>query len=563
MAAEAILNKFFGLFRGNRDFYVVHKAPFTTGADGKTKASKCYFAKDRETGDFLPVTKQLYRDHLNGADGLAVSPLCNSADALNVCFHAAIDIDSYGNDYALLVRKMYSHGLKFSAFRSKSGGLHIYFMFDSPEPGADVIKTLKRIVDVFALKKVYASSDGVGKAEIFPKQAAYVPGETRSNCLFLPFYDSANGSSQNMLTAEGKLLPITKAMPHIEGMITSVKELNKTLDALPYSDAPFCVQTALLGGALGENSGRNDFLFTTALYLKLKSPDDVQEELLKANSLIDAPLDDRDVERIAESAMKGNYQIWGRCKTAVCERYCDRKTCRTREFGVGRQKNNKVSNVEFGKIFRMLAEEPYYLWEARLAGTEDYVKTRIDGEADLLNQKVVQKACIRYLNQTPVTVSQTVWEKTLNECLAGIEEIEVAEGTDTTETSALRECFMRFLTHKQTKHGQPYLVRAGHVYREDGVCYFTSDGVKQYLAMEKFSLRGYNLREQLIAYGCSEGELKYRTPRGTERVVKCWKKAEDEELSELGAFYEDIYEGDADIARANPVGDAEDGEALF
>jgi hypothetical protein len=219
--------------------------------------------------------------------------------------------------------------------------------------------------------------------------------------------------------------------------------------------------------------------------------------------------------------------------------------------------------VEFGKIARMLAEEPYYLWEARLSGTEDYVQVRIDGEADLLNQKVVQKACIRYLNQTPVTVSQTAWEKTLNDCLAGIEEHEVAEGTDTTETSALRGCFLRFLTHKQTKRGQPYLVQAGHVYREGGVYYFTSEGIKQYLATaEKFNLRGHNLREQLISYGCSEGELAYMTPRGAERIVKCWKKAEDEELADMGSFYEDIYEGDADIAQSS-VGSDGDDDALF
>jgi hypothetical protein len=309
----------------------------------------------------------------------------------------------------------------------------------------------------------------------------------------------------------------------------------------------------LLSGALGENSWRNEFLFAAALYFKTKSPDSVEEELLAANRRLEAPLEDEEVSIIADSALKRDYQMSGRCKKPPCSKFCDRGVCKTREFGVGKQRNNTVSNVEFGKIVRVLAEDPYYLWEARVSGSEEYVQVRIDGEADLLNQKVVQKACIRYLNQTPVTVKQSVWETRLNGCLAEIEEQEVAKGTDTTESSALRGCFARFLTHKLAPEGCQYMIKAGSSYYEDGAYYFTSEGIKRYLDMEKFSLRGYNLRERLISYGCSEGELTYSS-KGGEKRVACWKKPEDEELESMSDFYEDVYEGDAESFLRQPDG---------
>jgi hypothetical protein len=220
---------------------------------------------------------------------------------------------------------------------------------------------------------------------------------------------------------------------------------------------------------------------------------------------------------------------------------------------VGRDQNNYVSNIEFGKIVRVLAEEPYYLWDARLAGSEEYKQVRIDGEADLLNQKVVQKACIRYLNQTPITTKMTVWEAKVNECLALLVEVEVARGTDTSSMSMLRRCFFRFLVHRQKKGSQPYVVLIGRVYCEESAegdkgktYYFEAEGFQRYLATENVQLRGINLREQLLAYGCTEGEVTYTTSGGDIKRIECWKRAEDDELRELGAFFEDAYEGNQD-----------------
>jgi hypothetical protein len=113
----------------------------------------------------------------------------------------------------------------------------------------------------------------------------------------------------------------------------------------------------------------------------------------------------------------------------------------------------------------------------------------------------------------------------------------------------LHSLFVQYLTHKQIQNGQPYMVQLGQVYHAEGAYFFVTKGIMDFLRFEKFSLGGTNLREQLIAYGCSDGEIKYKTAKGEEKVIKCWKKPDDAELLEMDAFYEDVYDGDADIAR--------------
>jgi hypothetical protein len=96
-------------------------------------------------------------------------------------------------------------------------------------------------------------------------------------------------------------------------------------------------------------------------------------------------------------------------------------------------------------------------------------------------------------------------------------------------------------------------VRLLSVYHADGTYYFSTEGLKRFLDAERFSLRGYNLYNHLKMYGCSEGELKYVTPKGEERIIRCWKKPDDAELLEMTTFYEDIYDGDEDSIQKNPL----------
>jgi hypothetical protein len=202
-----------------------------------------------------------------------------------------------------------------------------------------------------------------------------------------------------------------------------------------------------------------------------------------------------------------------------------------------------------------MAQEPYYLWQVRIKEDEEFKTVRVDSVDDLQNQAVMQKRCWRDLNWAPFTVKQNDWIATVNKAMVGIQdrEIEVPKATDTSDSSMLRGLFLRYLTHKQIQSGQPYMVQLDLVYHEDGIYYFTTNGLKKFFGMERFSLRGFNLREYLISYGCSEGEIIYKTTKGIEKSIPCWKKADDDELLAMDAFYEDIYDGDADILRKNKL----------
>jgi hypothetical protein len=402
VSVETTLKTFHSLFRGNDECYTVHVPSFSVNKDtGKLKAAWCGFAeygtksfsavpKNKAKGDFVPLTQDAYKEHLNGGKGLAVTPITNTPTARNVCYYAVVDIDVYGGtDFRWLVKRLYDVGFKFAAFRSKSGGLHIYFLFANPEPAEQVIAMLLRLVEIYGLSRLFVSAKNKSKVEIFPKSAVLIPGDKQSNGLFLPFYNNGKGSKQNMLTAEGKSVAIMKAMPVIESMLTSVKAVNVTLGRLPYSDAPYCIQMILLTGALAENDGRNNFLFAVALYMKLAQQKDFETSLQEANNCLEVPLEDDEVHTICMSAMSKDWPLPGWCKKEPLCSYCDRKLCKERKYGVGRERNNFVSNVELGKLVRMLAEEPYYLWEMRPEGAEEYRRVRLDSEGELMDQKAV------------------------------------------------------------------------------------------------------------------------------------------------------------------------------
>ncbi len=569
-----ITKQFQSLFTGYADSYVKHQPPFAPDKNGKLVAAYCNLAQYKNKSkyhpapppgfaedDYVPVSEETYREHLKGQNGLAISPLTdfnrNGTIKRNVCFFSVIDIDVYDTNYSELVRRLYKVGYKFAPFISKSGGLHIYFFYQDAESAEDAVNAMKLIVEKFGMNKVYANgTTGASRVEVFPAHTARKPG-LHDKCVFLPFYGTGleGGSEQLMLTAEGTLLGLTKAMAFIPSMFTNVKDINKVTEALPFSDAPFCVQLLLLSGALTEGSNRNDFLVTAGIYLKTRDGANfAKKDLEEMNEeWLGDPLEQKEIDGMFKSISTKDYQLPGRCDKQPCASVCDKQLCKLRKHGVGRTTKNTVSNVEFGKIFRVMTETPYYMWEARLAGTEEYKMLRIDGAENLLNQKTVQKACIDTLGQVSTTVSAFNWETTLNGCLSTIEDLPAPKATDTTEMAALRDLFMRYLTNRQAQNRSPHTVWLKQVYFSEGIYYFRTDGLQDYLRVQKFVLGRTNLREQLIAYGCTEGQVKYTTGQGVEKIIPCWMKKEDEQLTSLDTFYEDVMEADAQILSANKL----------
>ena len=553
MAEATTTEKFASLFMGNKNFYVKHQPPFTKDEDtGKVKGKWVGIAKDRATKEILSVTPEKYKEHLTGGDGLALEPLREN----NKCFFAVIDIDVTDVNYTTLVQRLYKHGLKFAPFVSKSGGLHVYFFFQEEESGKDAMEAVTRVVEIFGLGRLYTSDKGKSKVEVFPKHATLKP-DSQGSCVFLPYYNAANPKNchNRMISSEGNLLGIEKAITAVQSLFTTVKEINRTLDALPYSDAPYCVQMLTLTGALGEGDGRNDFIFSAAVYLKKKQKENFFDELMAINNELAEPQEEKAVQDTYKSVCAKDFQY--KCKSGPCAEYCDTKLCKKREYGVGRDKGNHFTGFAcWGEISRVMAEEPYYIWKVQVDEGGEVKDLKLGGADDLMNQLVVARACITHLDRAPLPIKQQDWVINVNQALLGIKDrqIVIESATDTSDMGALKQYFTRFITHKQMNCHLPHLIQLNQVFfdEKDGNYYFTTGGFQEYLRVNKFVYGRINLREQLIRYGCSAATIKY-TARGEERTLECWKKPKDEELSGMEVFYEDVLAIESDVVVNNPL----------
>jgi hypothetical protein len=577
MEAEVLLRDFYAVFHGSREKFVVHKPPFKKESSGKNKASRVFYAllnpKSKTDKTKKPVSVEEYRDHLNGTCGCAIEPLCNVTDengnivARNMCYYGVIDIDVYGDagKFLHLIRRMYQVGWKFCAYQSKSSGLHIYFMFRRPESADKVIEMLKKIITTYGLDMLYCDDKHKSKVEYFPMHATEVPGED-GKCVFLPYFNAASGKAMNrMITMDGAYVGLEKALEYIKQNYTTLEEMEETFKKLPYSDAPFCIQMMALTGALNANAGRNKFLFHACVYFKKKYGKDYDylPELLDLDNCMEAPLQYEDMQGIQSTYASANGKEWNySCKHDPMCSYCNRRECSNRQFSAVQksnpQQNDNTGADVMGPISKVLARIPYYLWEIAAPGKEPKM-VRFEDASELRNQLIVQTKCIDQLGWMPQQVKNNVWIDILNHCMEGMSEreIEVSAESDTTELNELHTLIIKYLTHCQVMNGASYMINAGQVYKEDGKYYFSTEGIKDYLRIERYTLGRTNLREELIHLGCEEGSVTYKTKQGKEIKVRCWVKNEDTEIEQRFAYYDDMYEQDALRAAAIKLADKE------
>lgn len=577
MDAVMLLNDFYDIFHGTRNKFVVHEAPFNREASGKLKASRVFYAlknpSDKSSKEKRPVRPEDYLDHLYGKRGCAVEPLLTYTDQTgtvhrDVCFYGVIDVDVYGGTakFMHLLRRMYAVGWKFTAFRSKSGGLHIYFMFRNAEKASDVTEILKRIITVYGLDILYTDDKHKSKVEYFPMHVTEVPGED-GKCVFLPYFNSESPDTNGMLSLDGSILSLEEAVRALKASYTSVDEMRQTLASLPYSDAPFCIQMLALTGALGQNSGRNKFLFHSCVYFrkKLGKDADYLDNLMELDACMESPLQEEDAQGIQDTYASANSKEWAySCKHDPMCSYCNRAECKERKYTALQKTNanqNEVTGADMmGKISRVLARQPYYLWEIQAPGKEPK-QVRFESAAELRNQLDVQVKCIDQLGWMPQQVKANVWIDIVNSCMEGIDsrEITVSAESDTSELNELHMLLVKYLTHRQVQNGAPYMVNAGQVYHADGRYWFSTEGVKDYLRIERYTLGRTNLREELLRFGCEEGTLSYKTKGGRDMTIRCWVKDEDAELETRLTYYDDMYEQDALRAAAIKLADKEVG----
>ena len=126
--AETFAKKYAGL----RSAYGTFTSTNETREDGKASGKNITISKDLEDSDVL----DLWTKHLSGQQSLGIVPINEN----NECVWGAIDVDEYQLDLKQLAIKLAKQKLPLIICRSKSGGAHIYYIFNRPCPCLYVAK---------------------------------------------------------------------------------------------------------------------------------------------------------------------------------------------------------------------------------------------------------------------------------------------------------------------------------------------------------------------------------------------------------------------------------------
>lgn len=536
MITNVQAQRFLLLFMGKENTYVKNMLP-------KTRPEKGVKVKTSITNVRGKVDADLMLSHLNGEFGVGICPVTTDGK----CRTAVIDIDYYKGKIRKMLDIIRDYQLPLVPFRSKSGGLHCYLFLSRGVSAKTVRDTLNLIIKVFSLDKMY----GEEKVEVFPKQDK-VTEDGFGNAVTLPYFNAEEPYTY-LLDLDGNEVPFEEALNQIQKRFTTIEAVREALENLPYNDAPPCLQRILLSGLVGgEDTGRNNFLFSFALYASKKyGLEGFASYVRELNSSFECPIEESAVESTIASIKSKEYSY--RCKDIPCNGFCDKSLCKKREFGLGREKGH-FSDIEYGQLLRYKTAEPYYVWQLKLQGSEgDFKNIVFRDEGELLDQKNFAKVCVRFLNFAPRQVQTNDWFGTLNKYLASVKDVEVRAESDTSALSMIRQMFVRYLSNKQARRDSPYQIHANLCVRQTysdesgkpvAKFFFTHTGFAEYLRNNKVNFDQSMLRETLKSFGAVEDMLRYNNSMGDLVEFPCWSKSEDKEIDEAYKGEVEIAEGD-------------------
>ena len=527
MIDNIVAQKFLMLFMGKNNTYVKNELPLEAPKAGEK-------IKTRITNNEGKVDRELILNHLEGKFGVGICPV----NAEGKTSWGCLDIDYYQPKIKKMLHFIKEYQLPLLPFRSKSGGLHVYLMLSKSVSAKSMRETLASISYYFSLDMLY----GKNKVEIFPKQDK---AEGFGSSVTLPYFNAEQPYTY-LLDLDDNPMTLAEALPYIQKHLTSLDAVKKALEHLPYNDAPPCIQRILLSEEVGgEDTGRNNFLFSYAVYAKKKYNNGFEDYVREVNAQFEVPLEDSVVEQTCLSVKNNEYLY--KCKDIPCNSFCNKTECRKREFGLGKDKGHFM-DIDFGQLYRYKTAEPYYIWKLRLQGQEQWKDVVFKDEGYLLDQRNFAKMCMRYLNKAPYTVSNNDWCNTLNSVLPNIIDVEVKEESDTSALSMLRNAFNDYLANKQARRDRPFQIHVGLCVRrvENGVAkyYFTHKGFTDYLRNQKISFDYAMLGVTLKSFGAVEDKFVYFNAVEEQITFPCWSKVEDKTLEENARIVKEVEDGD-------------------
>lgn len=539
MISNVDSQRFALLFKGKTNTYVRNELP-------KEKPEAGQKIKTKITNNEGTVDKDLLLKHLNGEFGVGICPV----NAEGKCYFGVLDIDYYKSKIKRVLHFIKEYQLPLLPFRSKSGGLHVYLILSKAVSAKTMRETLNQIVYYFSLDMLY----GKAKVEVFPKQDK---AEGFGSSVTLPYFNAEHPYTY-LLDLDGNPVPFKDALDYIQHHFTTIEAVKEAMEHLPYSDAPPCIQRVLISEEVGgEDTGRNNFLFSFAVYAKKKWGNGFEDYVREVNDNFECPLEDSIVEQTCNSVKDHEYIY--KCKDIPCNSFCDKPACRKREFGLGKDKGH-FTGIDYGQLFRYKTAEPYYIWKLRLTGQEAWVDVIFKDEGYLLDQRNFAKMCVRYLNQAPMQVSNNDWYAILNSVLPNVQDVEVKQESDTSGLSMLHNAFIDYLSNKQARRDMPYQIKVGLCVRQavngNVKYYFTHRGFSDYLRNQKISFDYSMLREMLKQFGAEEDSLTYTNAFDEVVNFPCWSKKEDKTIEDAYSGVMEVEQGDKNSLSLHGVGEA-------
>ena len=388
MYSQTDVLTFISLFSGAKEFY------------GVTEVGEIIEGKAQSNSKLLHEAPgpSVYTAHLKGDISIGISPL--KAD--NTVTFGAIDIDNYDGNLNDIVSAIYYHDLPICPCYSKSKKLHLYFFFEVGTEAEAAVEIMRWYARSFACDK---------KVEIFPKQIVRSITNKAYSWINLPYFNTDDETNhRKMLKQDLTFASLEEFIERAQAVKLSKLQHEAKIRSIPCWDAPPCIITGVMLRDVGQGS-RNAWLFSTAVYLKLKDDAvDLDDILSSINESLKDPLPHEELKAtILKSLQRQSYFY-------LCKQLprCDKPSCIKLEYGVG---SKKSTGLVYGKLTQVMTDPPAYRWE--VSGQE----MKFDTESELLTQTKFRCLCLRQLHKVPRPVSEESWSRIISKACDNIEVI--------------------------------------------------------------------------------------------------------------------------------------------
>lgn len=490
--SDDTVERFRDLFRGGEQGY----GQYLLLPDGKKKV-------DTKTGATPPA---LWASHLAG-DGPFLGQI--PIDENDYCHWGAIDIDDDDINHTELAASVEKLRLPLVVCRSKSGGAHCYLFLVDTAP-AELVQAQLRL---FAQLLGFAKNKNGRPVELFPKQKTLFDPKTNSttigNWINLPYY-GGDETNRYAVNPNGDRLTLDEflAVAEMKAITSMQLETWAPLDGR-FADGPPCLQRMDIESAFVEG-GRNSSLYNIGVYLKLKAPETLSEDLHAENQRFTPPLPTDEVTGIVRSLQRKDYAYT--CSQLPIKAFCKKRECRTRPFGIDAFRKKRIADAMpvLSHLRKITSDPP--MWIVKVDDTDLYLTSD-----ELLSLSRFQKACLEKLTFQFPTMKPHEWEEIRGELLESVQIIEAPE--DAGVIGLFKTLLNDFFMYRFKADERAAIVR-GMPYEEEGIVYFRASDLKHYLFKHAFKEYDQAKLWQVLAdLGAKEYSWTLEEVRGT---VKVW-----------------------------------------